>query len=279
MAGTSMKEIKLRIRSVENTMQITRAMQLVASSKLRGARMRMEQSRTYLKEARRIVEELAGRCRGEDSPYLNAAGRRRRCCIVIAGDRGLAGSYNQNVFKAVEACGAEEKMCVLPIGRRCCEFYERTNYELVSREWDRAEGLSLPQCRAIAEAALRGFHQGDYQAVCLAYTELESVLVQRARIMELLPVVREKNNAHNQTIFEPDAGAILEGFVPDYLAGMIYAAVCDSVVSEQAARHVAMDAATKNAGEMLEQLSLRYNRARQGAITQEISEIVAGAEQ
>jgi len=279
MAGAALKEIGRRIKGVESTMQITKAMQLAASSKLSGARRRMEQSRAYPQAARRVIEELAASCMWEELPYMRRDEVRKRCCIVIAGDRGLAGSYNQNVFRAAEEHCTEVNACILPIGKRSCEYYERQSCELSFGKLERAERLTLQQCEDAVEKIMKRFLDGDCQAVSIVYTEFESVLAQRARVMELLPVVPKENVVQGGRIFEPGAGSILERFVPGYLAGVIYAAVCESVACEQAARRIAMDAAVKNAGEMLEQLTLRRNYARQSAITQEISEIAAGVEQ
>lgn len=278
MAGASMKDIKLRIRSVENTMQITKAMQLVASSKLRGARRRMENSRPYLETARSVIGEIAGHNTGSASVYMEQREVHRRCYVVIAGDRGLAGSYNINVFKAVEAHRGGVDFCAMPIGRKARERY--AHEQTVSAIGvDKVDGLTVAQCEPLAQELMRGFKEGEFDEVWIAYTSFVSVLTQRPMVVQLLPMVCEKKEqAGRQMLFEPGVDGLLNGFLPQYLAGMIYAAACDSVASEQAARRVAMDSASKNAGEMIEDLSLRYNRARQGSITQELTEIVAGAE-
>ena len=278
MAGASMKDIKLRIRSVENTMQITKAMQLVASSKLRGARRRMEDSRPYLETARQVISEIAAHNTGSVSAFLTPREVKRRCVVVIAGDRGLAGSYNANVFKAAGELFNVET-CVLPIGRKAKERYVRGDCRLIDSDIQKVDGLTAKQCEPVARELMRGFKAGEYDEVCLVYTTFVSVLTQKPRVARLLPVEHgESERMGRQMIFEPGVDALLNRFLPEYLAGAIYAAACDSVASEQAARRVAMDSATKNAGEMIEDLSLRYNRARQGSITQEITEIVAGSE-
>ena len=279
MAGASMKDIKLRIRSVENTMQITKAMQLVAASKLRGARRRMENSRPYLENARAAIAEIAGHNTGSASVYMAQREVHRRCYVVIAGDRGLAGSYNINVFKAVDAHSDGMDFCVMPIGRKSRERYAHEKVvEAVGV--DKVDGLTVAQCEPLARELMRGFKAGEFDEVWIAYTSFVSVLTQRPQVTQLLPMRCDSSaQTGRQMLFEPGVDALLNGFLPQYLAGVIYAAACDSVVSEQAARRVAMDSASKNAGEMIEELSLRYNRARQGSITQEITEIVAGAEQ
>ncbi len=279
MAGASMKEIKLRIRSVESTMQITKAMQLVASSKLRGARARMEASRPYMKVARRAVWDIALHNTGAESHYVIPREIRHRCYIVIAGDRGLAGSYNANMFKRIEWDSRDADCCVIPIGRKAKDYYTRRGVPIITSV-EKVEGLSLEACAEIARHVIDRYDDGTYDEIVLAYTSFVSILVQKTKLKPLLPLDTHDapERTSRQMLCEPDADTLLKGFLPQYLAGLIYSAACDSFASEQAARRVAMDSATKNAGEMIEDLSLRYNRARQSSITQEITEIVAGAE-
>ena len=281
MAGASMKDIKLRIRSVESTMQITKAMQLVASSKLRGARQRMEASRPYMKVARRAVWDIALHNTGAQSDYVIRREVRHRCYIVIAGDRGLAGSYNANIFKRIEWDMRDAECCVIPIGRKAREYFTRRRVDIVT-EVDRVEGLTIDDCQLISRDVLNAYDEGRYDEIVLAYTSFVSVLTQKTKLKPLLPLdtrdAPAEERTNRQMLCEPGADALLREFLPQYLAGLIYAAACDAFCSEQAARRVAMDSATKNAGEMIDDLSLRYNRARQASITQELTEIVAGAE-
>ena len=279
MAGASMKDIKLRIRSVESTMQITKAMQLVASSKLRGARARMEASKPYMKVARTAVWDIALHNTGAQSHYVIPRQISQRCYIVIAGDRGLAGSYNANMFKRIEWDSRDANCCVIPIGRKAIEYYSRGRMPIITSV-EKVEGLSLEACGDIAKRVLESYDNGEYDEIVLAYTSFVSVLLQKTKLKPLLPLdARDApERTGRQMLCEPGADALLREFLPQYLAGLIYSAACDSFASEQAARRVAMDSATKNAGEMIEDLSLRYNRARQSSITQELTEIVAGAE-
>ena len=281
MAGASMKDIKLRIRSVESTMQITKAMQLVASSKLRGARNRMEQSRPYMKVARRAVWDIALHNTGAQSDYVVPREVRHRCYIMIAGDRGLAGSYNANIFKRVEWDMKDAQCRFIPIGKKARDHCAHQHYEVVT-EVEKVEGLSFEACQAIARRVMEGYDSGEYDEIVLAYTSFRSVLTQVTKLKPLLPLdtkdAPEEERTNRQMLCEPGADALLKEFLPEYLGGLIYAAACDAFASEQAARRVAMDSATKNAGDMIEDLSLRYNRARQSSITQELTEIVAGAE-
>ena len=281
MAGASMKDIKLRIRSVESTMQITKAMQLVASSKLRGARLRMEHSRPYMKVSRRAVWDIALHNTGATCDYVIPREIKNRCYIVIAGDRGLAGSYNANMFKRVDLDMLDASCCFIPIGRKARDYYHRHGMEIVT-EVEKVEGLTLDNCQVIADQVLKAYDEGRYDEIVLAYTSFRSVLTQTTKLKPLLPLdtrdAPEEERTTRQMLCEPGADALLREFLPQYLGGLIYAAACDAFASEQAARRVAMDSATKNAGEMIEDLSLRYNRARQSSITQELTEIVAGAE-
>ena len=279
MAGASMKDIKLRIRSVESTMQITKAMQLVASSKLRGARARMEASKPYMKVARTAVWDIALHNTGAQSHYVIPRQISQRCYIVIAGDRGLAGSYNTNMFKRIEWDSRDAMCCVIPIGRKAIEYYSHGRMSIITSA-EKVEGLTLEACGDIARRILESYDAGEYDEIVLAYTSFVSVLLQKTKLKPLLPLdVRDApERTSRQMLCEPGADALLKDFLPQYLAGLIYSAACDSFASEQAARRVAMDSATKNAGDMIEDLSLRYNRARQSSITQELTEIVAGAE-
>ncbi len=281
MAGTSMKDIRLRIRSVQSTMQITKAMQLVASSKLRRTREQMENSRPYLEIAQGIVSDIANHNTGCRSDYLNGRAIKTRCIIAVAGDRGLAGSYNANIFKCIRENKGAENCVYLPIGHKSQEHFANSDKaSVLPFGVEKADGITMEACRSMAEELIRRFDAGEIDCIDLAYTHFVSILTQQAKITRLLPISAQKAQGEpvRQMIFEPEPEELLKSVIPDYIAGMIYAAVCDSLASEQAARRVAMDAATKNANEMIDQLNLRYNRARQASITQELTEIVAGSE-
>lgn len=280
MAGASMKDIKLRIKSVESTMQITKAMQLVATSKLRRAKERMEQSKPYTAISQAALSAAVANCQDTTVPFVTPRDGKRRCYVVIAGDRGLAGGYNANVFKAIAAHAEGADYCVLPMGRKAVERFHRLGVESLTDDYVRVEGTTVGTCYKLAEMLVSGYRAERFDEVWLVYTTFQSMMSQEARIDRLLPI--EKPEAHAtpvDTVYELSAAETLEMIVPDYLAGRLYSAICDSCASEVAARRSAMDSATKNAGEMISDLRLKFNRARQGAITQEITEIVAGAEQ
>lgn len=280
MAG-SMKDIKLRIKSVESTRQITKAMQLVATSKLRRAKERMETSRPFAEISGKALAEAVRRC-GAQSPYVGESRAPGRCYVVIAGDRGLAGGYNSNLFKALAAHAEGHTYRVLPVGKKAVERFQHLNIPCVRTDMTRVEGMSVPCCCKIAADLIDGFLRKEYGEVWLVYTAFRNMMSQEAVIERLLPVSpaeTAEDAAPVDTVYELGPEETLEKIMPDVLTGRIYAALCDSFVSEVAARRTAMDSATKNADEMIGSLTLKYNRARQGAITQEITEIVAGAEQ
>ena len=281
MAG-SMKDIKLRIKSVESTMQITKAMELVASSKMRRAKERVEHSRPYFETLYESLTKIAAADPRARNPYLRRDDIRRTLLVVIAGDRGLAGGYNANVFKQADA--AEGPVTVLPIGKRSAEYFAHHGAGLFTPEVLMAADVSVSECFTLSHQITEGFLKGEYNAVKLCYTRFDSMMTQTATTLEVLPLTIEPTEAQkaearrSQILYKPSCEEVFGAIIPEYVAGVLYGAVCESVASELAARRTAMDAATKNAGEMIEHLNLYYNRARQAAITQEITEIVAGAE-
>lgn len=280
MAGAAMKDIKLRIKSIESTMQITKAMQLVATSKLRRAKERMESSKPYATISHDAVMAAIARCDEPEVPFVTQRPVKKRCYVVVAGDRGLAGGYNANVFKEVESLRQEGEFCILPLGRKAIDKYARMQVELVSDAYTKVEGMQVGSCYRAASILIQGYLAGEYDEVVLVHTTFQSMMAQEVVKEKLLPLSKPERTekAASSTIYETDPVEMLQRIMPDYLAGRIYSALCDSFVSEVSARRNAMDSATKNAGEMIGDLRLKYNRARQGAITQEITEIVAGAE-
>ena len=282
MAG-SMKDIKLRSRSVQSTMQITKAMELVASSKLRHARERMEQARPYFETLQATLADIAAANTEFTSPYLARRPVKKTCYIVIAGDRGLAGGYNANLFKLVAQAAEGKECCVLPVGKKALEHFQRRGMSILTEAFSPVEDVTVSDCFSMSRLVAQGFLKGEFDEIHLCYTRFESMLTQTAKTVQMLPMAapkpREDKRPRSLMLYEPSSEAVYDAIVPEYFAGLIWGAVCESEASEQAARRTAMDAASKNAGEMIENLNLRYNRARQAAITQEITEIVAGAEQ
>lgn len=280
MAGVSMKDIKSRIRSMESTKQITKAMEMVAASKLRGAQDRAVSSRPYFETLYATMNDIADSTMDFVSPYLRRK-EGKTLYIVIAGDRGLAGGYNSSVLKLAWGKMQSAPSAVLPIGKKALDFFRQRGAEILTDGYAVAGGVSVGDCFSAAKLLSRRFLDGEFTSVQLVYTHFASMLSQLPCEMELLPIRvsgQKDNRPKKFVLYESGPLSVFDAIVPEYLGGLLYGALCESVASEQAARRMAMDSATKNAEEMIDDLSLKYNRARQGAITQEITEIVAGAE-
>ena len=283
MAGVSMKDIKSRIKSMESTKQITKAMEMVAASKLRGAQDRVLASRPYFEVLYQTMHDIASSSSDMSSCFVQKPRGEKYCFIVIAGDRGLAGGYNTNVLKLAMAEMAGKDVVVQPIGKKATEYFRSHNVPILSTLYPVAESLNPGECFTMANTICKEYHAGTFDHVILCYTNFVSVLTQTASSLPLLPLSivadgKKRDPRKGLTIYEPDPVSVFNAIVPEYLGGVIYGALRESLCSEQAARRTAMDSATKNAEEMIDSLSLQYNRARQGAITQELTEIVAGAE-
>ncbi|MCF0133287.1 MAG: ATP synthase F1 subunit gamma [Blautia sp.] len=282
--AANMKAVKLRIKSVQNTMQITKAMELVASSKLRKAKERAETCRPYFNTLHDTLTDIANGNTDFSSVYAKASDKEKTCFVVIAGDRGLAGGYNSNLFKCLEAECAGKEFAVLPVGKKAVEFCLRRNIEIVSNQFAEVATVSVADCFSMAKLLCSKFRDGEFGHIELCYTGFVSMLTQKPAVLSMLPLKdveeskEERKVIRDLILYEPDSNTVFDAIVPEYLAGLIYGGVCEGVASELAARRTAMDAATKNAGEMIEKLNLYYNRARQASITQEITEIVAGSE-
>lgn len=281
MAGVSMKEIKSRIKSMESSKQITKAMQMVAASKLRAAQERAVSSRPYFEILYETMSSIAEGTENFASPYLRPQEGGRQLFIVIAGDRGLAGGYNSNVLKLAYAQMDPENAIVLPIGKKSADFFRSRGVEILMQDYETAADISIGDCYSLANILCEDYLSGKYAAIKLVYTNFVSLLEQTPVFLPMLPVPITETHSQQRTpfvLYEVGAAGTFHAIVPEYLGGVLYGALVESLASEQASRRMAMDAATKNAEDMISDLSLKYNRARQGAITQEITEIVAGAE-
>ena len=281
MAGVSSKEIKNRIRSMESTKQITKAMEMVAASKLRRAQSQISNSRPYFETLYSTINDIVDANRDISSPYLTERPVKKAVYVVIAGDRGLAGGYNSNILKLSYSEAQGREVTVLPIGKKAADFFKARNLPLFTESYCEAEGVSVSDCFTIAKQLCKAYLSGEIDEICLGYTDFVSVLSQTPRTLRLLPLVRQDRTrdvrSASEILYEPDSVEVFAAIVPEYLGGVIYGALCESRTAEQAARRTAMDSATQNADEMIADLSLKFNRARQAAITQEITEIVAGA--
>ena len=281
MAGAGMNDIKSRIKSVNGTMQITKAMELVATSKLRRAKMNAERSRPFRSVLEEAISHLLSSAEVESSLWSNGGQSDRTLFVVIAGDRGLAGGYNANVFRMTEQLAAGKDAIYLPIGKKALEYYKHRNKEILSSQFDYTSDVSVGDTFAIADMICSGYMEGEFGSVTLVYTEFVSMLTQTPKYCGLLPLLEvknEDNSDYSDPIFGGDPEEILADIVPKYIGGIIHSAVCEALASESGARRTAMNAANKNAEEMIGTLMLKYNRARQAIITQEITEIVSGAE-
>ena len=275
-----MKEIKTRIKSVESTKQITKAMELVSSSKFRKAKEKAETSRPYFNTLYGTVQDIAKNANGSKNEFLEERKVNNVCYIVIAGDRGLAGGYNSNVFKSVMSHNKLGKAKVVSVGKKAKEFLTKRNFELVD-SIETVEDALYEDASRVANKVMEAYKNGEIDEVNLVYTEFVSALTQEPKLIKLLPVTVDKDKDENKSRvtvqYLPSASSVLGYVLPKYIAGSIHGAIAESYASEQAARRTAMESATDNANEMISKLELSYNRARQAAVTQEISEIVGGA--
>lgn len=275
----NMKDVKRRIKSVESTMQITKAMQLVASSKMRKAKERAEAVHPFFEGIFQVMADIS-RDHEFTSVFTKKKFKNSVLLIVIAGDRGLAGGFNSNVLKLakakadeIQASGGEA--VIMAIGKKAVEFFEKREYKLIDGFPQIAEGIELIDAMMIANKVVERFSLGDFDAVELVYTTFVSVMTQEPQHLRILPVenLEYLGKKHPMTIYDPSPEAVFDSLIPEYMGGMLYSAIVDSFASEQAARRTAMESASDNASEMIDKLSLLYNRARQAQITQEITEI------
>ena len=279
MAGVSTKEIKTRIRSMESTKQITKAMEMVAASKLRHAQARVQNSRPYFEILYSTITDIVNSNTEFSSPYLTARPVKKTAYVVIAGDRGLAGGYNSNILKLVQSEIDGKNVTVLPIGKKAVDYFRSHNVPMLTEGYADASSINVGDCFSIAKQLSKAYLSGEFDEVIIGYTNFVSVLSQTPATLKMLPLVHEdeKEATPSYIIYEPNSEEVFEKIVPEYLGGILYGALCESRAAEQAARRTAMDSATQNAEDMIADLSLKFNQARQAAITQEITEIVAGS--
>ena len=266
---------------MESTKQITKAMEMVAASKLRKAQAQVQNSRPYFEILYSTISHIVESNRDFSSPYLTRRPGNKAAFIVIAGDRGLAGGYNNNVLKLAYSQMEGKEVTVIPIGKKAVDFFRARQLPIFTETFAEAEDMSIGECFTLSKQLCKAYRAGEFDEIHIAYTNFVSVLLQSPATMQMLPLLRystEKAPAHSSDIlYEPDSIEVFDAIAPEYLGGIIYGALCESRASEQAARRTAMDSATQNAEEMIADLNLKFNQARQAAITQEITEIVAGA--
>jgi F-type H+-transporting ATPase subunit gamma len=280
MAGASINGIKSRIKSVEGTMQITKAMELVATSKLRRAKEKVEKARPYYEVLTEAILNLKISNDASSLLWFNPKVSKKTLYIVIAGDRGLAGGYNANVFRLTEALSKNEDALFIPIGKKALEYFKHRKKSIASEKFGYVQDVGVGDSMEIAEIASALFKSGEVGKVSLVYTKFVSMITQTPVYEELLPFSSEseKSGEASMPVFDIDVEEMLDKLVPEYVGGIIYSAVCEASAAESGARRTSMNSANKNAEEMIGTLMLKYNRARQAVITQEITEIVSGAE-
>ena len=268
--GADIKTLRTRIRSVDSTLHLTKAMGLVASSKIRRATEGMVKSREYEAAVAQAISLVSASPECRKSPFMQDRGIERTKLIVIAGDRGMAGGYNANVFRVLRDYSAAS---LISIGKRACDRFGTMSETMYLS----SEHFASADADVLARHLCKAFEKNEFDRLGIVCTTYVSMMSQVADIKWVLPLTIDHNVKDTAVIFEPDELTVLNAAVPEYVAGCIMSAVRESFACEVAARRTAMDSAGKNAQQMIDDLTLAYNRARQGAITQEITEIVAGA--
>lgn len=284
----SLKEVKNRITSVVSTQQITKAMKMVAAAKLRKSQDRILQIRPFAQKLSFLLSNLSAAQDGGDGDtwYSKIREEKKVLIIAVSSDRGLCGSFNSNIFKGVlrliEEKYATRNVTILPIGKKANEFFTKRNFSVLDDYALLFQRLSFETASDVTEFVMKSFREGKFDKVEVVYNEFKNVATQILRIEQLLPILppQKSDKQANQIdyIYQPDQQEIVAGLIPKSLKVQLFKALLDSNAAENGARMTAMDKATENAGDLLKQLRLTYNRTRQAAITKEILEIVGGAE-
>ncbi|MGY1408215.1 MULTISPECIES: F0F1 ATP synthase subunit gamma [unclassified Luteimonas] len=284
MAGG--REIKTKIKSVQNTRKVTRALEMVSASKIRKAQERMRASRPYARAMKQIIGHLAQANTEFQHPYLIERGQVRRVgYVIVSSDRGLAGGLNNNLFRKllVEIRQWQDKgveVDVVTIGQKAAVFFRRLKVNMLASVAHLGDQPELEQLVGVVQVMLEAYDAGKVDKVFLAYNDFVNTMTQRAAFDQLVPLPAAEASVAKHDwdyIYEPDAEGVLSHVLSRYVESLVYQAVMENVASEHAARMVAMKSASDNATKMIDTLNLVYNKARQAAITQEISEIVGGA--
>jgi F-type H+-transporting ATPase subunit gamma len=282
----SLIDIRRRLRSVKNTQQITKAMKMVAAARLRRAQDRAIAARPYARALREVLASVSARVRELTHPLLAEREEKRVALLVVAGDRGLAGAFNANVNRAVVHLLASknwESVTLTPIGKKALDYWRRRKASLSEKTYPGIFAkVEYGHAREIAHSLTEEFASGRIDAAYVVYNEFKSVMSQIVRVERLLPISRGETNigeaqAPADYIYEPDPATILSRLLPRYLEFLIFRILLESAAAEHAARMTAMDSASRNAGDMIDSLTLTYNRVRQARITKELIEIVSGA--
>jgi len=280
----SMIDIKRRKVSIQSTQQITKAMKLVSTVKLQRAKMRAEQSKAYFKCMYETVTSMLARTGYSDHPYLNVGSCEKKAVVLITSNRGLAGGYNSNVIKLITKGDLKkEDLVIYAVGKKGRDTLSRHGYEVKGDFSDMIEEPQYPDALRLAGELLKAYADGEIGEIYMAYTAFKNTVSHEPTLLKLLPVEGgtqgEKTEEDKIPMnFEPQDDEALDLIIPKYVTSLLYGGLVESSASENGARMQAMDSATSNAEEMINNLTLLYNRARQGSITQELTEIIAGAE-
>ena len=279
----TMREIKRRRGSIQSTQQITKAMKLVSTVKLQKARGRAENSKAYFEYMYKTVTSMLAKAGDVDHPYLKGGNSENIGIVVITSNRGLAGGYNANIVRMIRASELpKEKVRLYTVGRKGADGLARKGYTIAADYSDVIDEPTFADAKELGKQLLTDFANGEIGEIYVAYTEFKNTVSQIPKLMKLLPVNPEDLQAEQDEFalmsFEPNEEEAISLLIPKYMTSILYGAFVEAVASENGARMQAMDSATNNAEEIINDLELKYNRARQGAITQELTEIIAGAE-
>lgn len=278
----SMRDIKRRKSSISSTQQITKAMKLVSTVKLQKARARAEQTNPYFNYMYRTVKSMLSKSGNINHPYLAAGESTKKAVVVITSNRGLAGGYNSNVVRLITESGWDkEDLDIYAVGGKGAETLTRRGYHIEVNASEMMENPTYTDASALCKQVLDAFTSGEVGEIYLAYTHFKNTVSHEPKLIKLLPVeINEEDDEEDDDVlmnYEPNEEEALDMIIPKYVTSLFYGALVEAVASENGARMQAMDSATSNAEEMISDLTLKYNRARQGSITQELTEIIAGA--
>jgi F-type H+-transporting ATPase subunit gamma len=278
-------DIRRRIRSVKNTQQITKAMKMVSAAKLRRAQDAMFAARPYARKMMEVLNSLATRARPDAHPLLQEHGDDKVLLIVITSDKGLCGGFNANIIRAaarfLEAQPRGERRLELDlVGRKGRDFFRRRRYRVRSEHIGLFQVLQFPAAQRIAQSLVKSYVEREVDRIHIVYNEFKTVIAQKVVVEQLLPIRKlefDPKEAPLDYLYEPSPGAIFDEILPKHVEIQVWRALLESAAAEHGARMAAMDAATNNAGEMIDRLTLYMNKVRQAAITKEIIEVVSGA--
>ena len=279
------QDLKRRIRSVRNTMQLTKAMKMVSAAKLRRAQERIMNARPYAHQTLAVLQSLAVRAEADAHPLLQTRVGKKSHIILVAGDKGLCGAFNSHIIRSAEEYAREnlqdQEISITAVGKKSHQYFQRRAWEIKHHWVDLFRNVQFTHAEEIATAAMDLFLSGEVDRVYVAYNEFKSAIQARPVVQPLLPIQRiepAEGDTVEDYIYEPSAAALLKALLPHYVRHLIFQALLESAGAEHAARMTAMDSATNNASELIESLTLTMNRVRQASITTEIIEVVSGAE-